>query len=227
MDAQKVILNKLMSGHFPGNMARVLYPGRKPDDITYVEAAYKVKEPNLSLPNDKRGSFEHDAILLFSHVTKNGTKVQFRDIVSIEIKTTTGDLLKSEVKQYLGATRLFFLAAPGNLLPAICCKIHKSPMSQLIGLIDGDTGQIVILPQFQNYRKDRRAHLLSQCYISEHRLPAFNNQELFSVHRVCYPREAEPNWVFKGGLRLNPDYLDMYSGEAEAGFDLNRFRYGK
>ena len=227
MDAQNNILKELMFGHFPGNLARILYPGRKPEDITYVEAAYKVKEPNLILPNDKRGNFEHDVILLFHHVIKNGTKDLFRDVVSIEIKTTTGDLLKSEVKQYLGATRLFFIAASWDLLPAIICKLHWDPMKQVIGVVDSDTGQIVVLPQFQNNRKDRRDHLLAQCYLSKHRLPAFNDQELFSIHRVRYPRGEEPAWVCKDGLRLNPDYLDLYAGEADAGFDLNRFRYGE
>jgi hypothetical protein len=227
MDAQKDILKELMFGHFPGSLARILYPRRKPEDITYVEAAYKVKEPNRILPNDKRGSFEHDVILLFQHVIKNGTKVLFKDVVSIEIKTTTGDLLKSEVRQYLGATRLFFIAASGGLLPAIISKLHWDPMKQVIGVVDSGTGQIVVLPQFQNNRKDRRDRLLAQCYLSKHRLPAFNDQELFSIHRVRYPRGEEPAWVCKDGLRLNPDYLDLYAGEAEAGFDLNRYRYGE
>lgn len=227
MDVQKDILKELIFGHFPGSLARILYPRRKPEDITYVEAAYKVKEPNLILPNDKRGSFEHDVILLFQHVIKNGTKVLFKDVVSIEIKTTTGDLLKSEVRQYLGATRLFFIAASGVLLPAIISKLHWDPMKQVIGVVDSDTGQIVVLPQFQNNRKDRRDHLLAQCYLSEHRLPAFNDQELFSIHRVRYPREEEPAWVCKDGLWLNPAYMEMYASEADAGFDLNQYRYGE
>ena len=83
MDVQKDILKELIFGHFPGSLARILYPRRKPEDITYVEAAYKVKEPNLILPNDKRGSFEHDVILLFQHVIKNGPKGLFNVVRSL------------------------------------------------------------------------------------------------------------------------------------------------
>ena len=39
MDVQKDILKELIFGHFPGSLARILYPRRKPEDITYVEAA--------------------------------------------------------------------------------------------------------------------------------------------------------------------------------------------
>ena len=229
MDAQKELLRKMMFGPLPGNLASILYPRRLPEDVTYMEAAYMVGEPNLFLPDDGRRCFQHDVILLFQHVVRqpNGLKRMFKDSVSIEIKTTPGNTIDSTVHQYVGATRLFFIAAPEALLPVVLCKVHEAPQRQVIGLIDGDAGQIVVLPQYQNYDRDRQDRLLAQCYLSKNRLPVFNEQELFSPHRVHYPTGGPAGWIWQDGLRLNPDYLDLYATEAANGFNLERYRHDR
>lgn len=216
MDEQKQIFERLVFGPFPANLAKILY-GRRvcPGDQIYVTAGYKVQEPNLTRPDDSRRKFEHDAIMILVQCGerpgkgKTRKKIVNKDIASIEIKTTEGDIYKSEVDQYLGATRLFFYAAPYGLLLPLFDRLMIHPRKEVIGVIDSDAGQVVVLPQFQVYQKDRRDRLLARCYTSEHRFPfCSGDADPYAVHRVAESFFEKPDFVNLCGLRVNSDYLD-------------------
>lgn len=216
MDEQKIIFERLVFGPFPSNLAKILY-GRRvyPGDQLYVTAGYKVPEPNLTRPDDSRRKFEHDAIMTLVHCGerpckgKTRKKIVNKDIAAVEIKTTEGDIYKSDVDQYLGATRLFFYAAPSGLLLPLFNRLVMHPRKEVIGLVDSDAGQVVVLPQFQVFQKDRRDRLLARCYTSEHRFPfCSGDADPYAIQRVAESFAEKPYFVSLCGLRVNTDYLD-------------------
>lgn len=210
-DTQRTIFEQLVYGPLAANLTEVLYPNRRSQDSFFCEYAYKVKEP---LPDKGDTKIEHDSILLMLHygVKKNKGNILNKDVISIEIKSTERDIHKSSVVKYLGATRLFFIAAPANLLRTIIDKYYVASrqFSHIIGLIDSDAGRIVVLPQFQSFDKDRRYRLLSHCYTSVHRIPQYNDTEPFAMHRVsCLPGE-KVNWIDVDGVKVNMDYIKYF-----------------
>ena len=218
MDRQKIIFENLTYGPFPSNLATILFSSRmEKGDVVYVSGNYKIQEPNYILPDDKRDWFEHDIIMMLSvcgermdrgKLTK---KVVNRFFVSVEIKTTERDLFKSTIDQYLGATRLFFLAVPRDLIGAVVGRYRRHPRKEVIGLIDSDAGQVVVLPQVQDFQKDRCDRLLARCYTSTHRYPyCTSDSELYAPHRVVLNGYTAPTWVDFDGLRVNADYLPYF-----------------
>lgn len=220
-DTQRTIFEQLVYGPLAADLTQVLYTNRKAQDSFYVEFAYKVKEP---LPDKGDAMIEHDSIMLLLRYgvkvkkRKNGKEntetmtILDKDVISIEIKSTESDIQKSSVAKYLGATRLFFIAAPANLLRTIIDKYYVASrqFSHIIGLIDSDAGRIVVLPQFQNFDRDRRDRLLSHCYTSVHRIPQYNDTEPFAMHRVsCLPGE-KVNWIDVDGVKVNMDYIKYF-----------------
>ena len=179
MDKQKVIFDKLVFGPFPGYISSILHDKKYGDAIIYREGGYKVSEP---LENGKR--VDHDMILLLSKAALRLGKVQQKDVIGIEIKTSSVDLMKSDVSKYLGATRLYFIAAPQYLLSEVVVRYSEHPKKGFIGIIDSDTGEIVVLPQFQAFSKKRQNTLLSHCYSSSHRIPCLHNTEPYEMARV-------------------------------------------
>lgn len=208
MDQQKEIFNSLVFGLFPSYLADILYPRRSANDIIYREAAYKILE------RQEKGtpSVEHDAVFLFYRVSKRSRvwKVMERDAVSIEIKTTKGDIWGSDVTKYLNATRLFFIAAPLKLLPEIIERYHEHSRMDSIGIIDSDSGQIVMMPRYQNYSKSRRDTLLSHCYTSAHRIPFLYDTEPYQMSRVQTGAVRKPKFEVQGGLLVNVEYLNLF-----------------
>lgn len=217
MDSQKQIFEQLVFGPFPSNLAKILYGScMRPSDQLYVTAGYKVQEPNYTRPDDHRGKFEHDVIMTLvqcgERTSKGRTrkKIVNKDISAIEIKTTDGDIIKSDVEQYLDATRLFFYAAPSALLPPLFDRLVVHPRKEVIGIIDSDAGQVVVLPQFQVFQRDRRDRLIAQCYTSEHRFPfCSGDSDPYGVHRVAESVTEKPDFVNICGLRVNSDYLEI------------------
>lgn len=211
-DTQRPIFEQLVYGPLAANLTEVLYPDRKAQDIIYSEYAYKVKEP---IPDKENKTIEHDSIVLMLHygAKKNGKEnILDKDVISIEIKSTDRDIQNSSVMKYLGATRLFFIAAPAHLLPSLIHRyfVASRQSSHIIGVIDSDTGRIVVLPQFQNYDKERRDRLLAHCYTSVHRIPQYNDTEPFAMHRVsCLPGEPV-NWIVVDGVIVNREYLKYF-----------------
>ena len=213
MDKQQKIFERLVFGSFPSNLVSVLYSSRKgSDDAFYINANYKVQEPNYTRPEDRRKYFEHDVIMALIHCGERSgrKKIMDKDILSIEIKTSADDIIKSSVDQYLGATRLFFIAACKDLLPVLIERYSGHPRRQVIGMIDSDSGDIVVLPQFQDFQKDRRDRLLARCYTSEHRFPYCNDVEPYSIHRIRDSSFEKPEWIAHNGLRINPDYRELF-----------------
>ena len=218
MDNQKIVFEKLLFGTFPSNLATILYSSRmQTGDVIYVSGNYKVQEPNYTLPGDRRDHFEHDVIMILAHCgertygERTRRKIVNKDILSIEIKTTQGDLLKKDVCQYLGATRLFFIAVPKELLKPVIDKYRRHPRKEVIGIIDSDRGQIVVMPQFQDFSKARRDRLLSQSHTSEHRYPFCNpDVELHGIHRVMDNGLTKPVFLDFEGLKVNTEYLSYY-----------------
>ena len=218
MDKQKEIFEKLCFGPFVSNLTSILFsPWKAKGDICYSSANYKVQEPNLTRPDDHRKRFEHDVIMTLVHcgerLDKGRTrkKIVDRYILSIEIKTSVKDIWETSVDKYLGATRLFFIAAPSRLLPAIIERYDKHPRKDLIGIIDADTGEIVALPRLQNFIKDRSDRLLARCYTSEHRYPFCSEDvEPYEIHRVIEIGNPAPEWIDYTGLRVNKNYLNFF-----------------
>ena len=218
MDRQKKIFEKLSFGSFPANLANILFLQRKEkDDVFYASANYKVQEPNYTRPDDHRTHFEHDVIMTVVHCgerTDKGRvrhKIVNRCVVSIEIKTSTDDIWRSSIDKYLGATRLFFIAAPKTLLHQVILRYHSHPRKEVIGVIDADAGQIVVLPQFQDFQKDRCDRLLARCYTSEHRYPfCCGDVEPYDIRRITENDNSAPEWIDHDGLRVNTAYLNLF-----------------
>lgn len=211
-DTQRPVFNQLVFGPLAANLTEIIYPERREEDTIYCEFAYKVQEPP---PNKGGKKTEHDVILLMLRygIKKKGKEgIIDRDVISIEIKTTAKDVNKSSVEKYLGATRMFFIAAPATLLPVIINKYYvvSRRSSHVIGLIDSDTGQIVVRPQFQIRNALRQDHLLAHCYASVHRVPINNDTEPFSLHRVSNLPGKIVSWVDVAGLKVNKEYLGLF-----------------
>ena len=97
------------------------------------------------------------------------------------------------------------------LLPQVILKYRSHPRKEVIGLIDADSGQVVVLPQYQSFQKDRCDRLLARCYTSEHRYPfCCGDVELYSVRRIPENGAPAPEWVDHDGLRVNAAYLDLF-----------------
>lgn len=219
MDRQKKIFEKLSFGSFPANLANILFtPRKKEGDVFYVSANYKVKEPNYTLPDEHLDSFEHDVIMVLAHCGERPDKGKLRSkivnrfFISIEIKTSFDDIWDSTIDKYLGATRLFFIAAPKNLLHPIIQKYRRHPQKEIIGLIDADSGEVVVLPKPQAFQKDRCDRLLARCYTSVHRYPSCcSDAELYGNHRVMENDSPAPEWLERDRIIVNAAYLDLFS----------------
>ena len=212
-DKQRRIFERLVFGPFPSNLAKVLYSqDMEENDVIYITGNYRVQEPNLMSPNDPRRYFEHDVILDLVHCGQrvaNGklrNKIVWKETVSIEIKTSVRNVFQSSIDQYLGATRLFFVAAPRKLLPTVVQRYRHHPRKEVIGIIDSDAGQIVVLPQFQCYQQERSDRLHARCYTSEHRFPFCCDTEPYDVHRVEASSMDPPIWIDMDGWQVNSSY---------------------
>lgn len=217
MDKQKKIFERLCHGPLLANLATILFsPRKEKGDVFYASGNYKVQEPNHT-PDYNLDHFEHDVILVMVHCgerTYEGRtrrKIVNKFIVSIEIKTSLRDIINSSIDKYLGATRLFFIAAPKHLLPAIIEKYRKHPRKEIIGLIDADSGEVVVLPQLQEFQKERCDRLLARCYTSEHRYPFCSwDTDLYGIHRVMENETSDPEWIEFNGIRINAGYLSLF-----------------
>ena len=218
MDKQKRIFERLSFGPFLANLVTILFlPRREKGDVFYGSANYKVPEPNYTRPDDPRDHFEHDVIMVLAHCgerTYDGRtrrKIVNKYVVSIEIKTSLMDIYRSSIDKYLGATRLFFIAAPRGLLRPVLERYCRHPRKEIIGIIDSDSGEVVVLPQAQDSPKDRCDRLLAHCYTSEHRYPYCSwDRDIYGIHRIMENETPGPEWVDCDGLRVNPKYLDLF-----------------
>ena len=219
MDKQKQIFEKLGFGPFLANLSAILFlPRKEKGDVFYASANYKVQEPNYTRPDDHRNHFEHDVIMTVVHCGERTDKGKTRRksvnkfVLSIEIKTSVDDIWKSSIDKYLGATRLFFIAAPKSLLRHLIQRYRTHPRKEVIGIIDADSGQVVVLPQYQDFQKDRCDRLLARCYTSEHRYPfCCGDVEPYGIHRVMENDNPAPEWTDCGGLRVNTAYLNLFT----------------
>ena len=138
-------------------------------------------------------------------------KIVNKYVISVEIKTTVDDIWKSSIDKYLGATRLFFIAAPKSLLRHLVQRYRSHPRKEVIGIINADSGQVVVLPKYQDFQKDRCDRLLARCYTSEHRFPfCCGDVEPYGIHRIMETDAPAPTWVDRDGLRVNEAYLDLF-----------------
>ena len=218
MDKQKKIFERLSYGPFLANLAAILFsPRKEKGDVFYGSANYKVQEPNRTRPDDHLDHFEHDVSRVLVHCGertfegRTRRKIVNKVVVSVEIKTSFDDIWKSSIDKYLGATRLFFIAAPRRLLRTVIDRYRGHPRKEVIGIIDSDSGEVVVLPQVQDSQKDRCDRLLARCYTSEHRYPfCCWDRDLYSIHRVMENETPGPQWVDRNGLRVNTNYMDLF-----------------
>ena len=217
MDKQKKIFEKLNFGPFLTNIAAILFSRKEKGDVLYASANYKVQEPNYTRPDDHLDWFEHDVIMVVvncgerTYDGKTRRKVVSKYIISIEIKTSYNDIWESSIDKYLGATRLFFIAAPRRLLRDLVEKYRRHPKKEVIGMIDADSGEIVVLPQYQDFQKDRCDRLLARCYTSEHRYPfCCGDVEPYGVHRIPENDNSAFKWEDINGRRVNVAYRSLF-----------------
>lgn len=212
MDTQRPIFERMAMGPLAENLSGILYPNRKPDDLVYAEYAYRVQEPNTFSRNRRESYFEHDVILFLQHYGQRGgrEKTLQKDVISIEIKTTERNTMESEVGRYLGATRMFYIAAPGPVLPAVIRRYYEDRDRRYIGIIDSDEGEVVARAMFQDYDDNRQSRLLAQCYTSNHRIPQYNNVEPFLKQRLSKVMPPAVTWRDMDGFKVNERYLDLF-----------------
>lgn len=206
MDNQKKIFDELIFGTFPEKMASILYTGANKKDTIYKEGAYKVLEPR------EGKKIEHDAIIHFYQIGDWGgrQKVKMRDGIAIEIKTSAGDIWKTDVSKYLGATRLFFIAAPADLVPVIIMRYATHPKRVYIGIINSDSGDIVVLPKFQDIDRGRYNTLLAHCYTSSHRIPLLSDTEPYQMSRVNRWAQCAFDFILQNDLMVNTEYKYLF-----------------
>lgn len=213
MNQQLKIFENLIFGPLCGHLMNILYSLRTETRHLYREGCYNVMETNQTTKAENR-DIQFDAIICLSEFEGGQGKknVHFRKAVAIEIKTSERDIYGSTIDKYLGATPYFFIAVPRSLLEAVIDRYCNHRDMKFIGLIDADNGQIVVMPQQQEYDKLRMFNILGHCYTSIHRYSAYNNIEPYAKARVTqFPRENV--FVEIRGLRVNQLYKHYFDAD--------------
>ena len=214
----KDIFTKLVLGEFPKNLIKNVYPVR-PKQSVYVIAMDEVCEPNRDFGKEKTEShgkayFRHDVVLSLlpgKKERKNGSgfDYHFRQ-VSIEIKRSRSDLMRDEkIPQYLGAVHYCFLAVPTNLLSDGIEKIRSfEDCEGLVGLINSDDGDIVIMPDSQEeiQVRERQDRLLANMHCNPKWFDA--PEEVYVPHEY-HTGQTPDSFVEKDGFILNKKYMNL------------------
>ncbi len=179
------VFKSLVEGMAPSIIAENIFPKQLIDDPFCFEAMNHVREQNISHPENNNTVFEHDAVFCFYRWRSYMPDYPFEQTtLSIEIKTTLGDLVKDKkVNQYLGATPWMAFAVPEELIPAAICKIQEDPLTMPFkGLVNATTGEIVIMPTAQkDYVRERCTRLHGQMHASKKRMPWFDSEGIYQM----------------------------------------------
>ena len=215
---EKETFKKLVMGEFPKNLIKNVYP-IDPKQSVYVIAMDQVCEPNREFGKEKSASseksyFRHDVILSLSpgkKERKNGSGFDYHyRQVSIEIKRDLSDLQRDEkILQYLGAVHYCFLAVPEKMLLESICKIKSFKENKnLVGLINSDTGDIVVMPDSQEeiQVRERQDRLLANMHCNP---KWFDDPEEVYLPHKYYTGQTPDSFVERDGLILNKKYNNL------------------
>ena len=215
---RKEIFVKLVMEEFPKNFIKNTYPAN-PRQSVYTVAMDEVCEPNREFGKEgsvspEKSYFRHDVILSFLPGGKERKKNSVFDYhyrqVSIETKRNISDLRKDvKILQYLGAVHFCFLAVPEKILQNGVDKIRSFKDSKnLVGLINTDIGDIVIMPDSQEeiQVRERQDRLLANIRSN----PKWYDEpeEVYLPHKY-YTGQAPDSFVKSDGLLLNIKYKKL------------------
>lgn len=210
---EKTVFKILVEGMTPSIFAERIFPKQLIDEPYCFEAMDHVREQNIAHPENSKVAFEHDAVFCFARWRSYKPNYPYEQTtLSIEIKTTLGDLLEDDkVNQYLGATPWMAFAVPEELIPAAICKIREDPLTMPFkGLINATTGEIVIMPKEQkNYVRERCTRLHGQMHASKKRMPWYDTEGLYQIHYIQTNPIPKPVWKRIDGIRVNGDYANV------------------
>lgn len=226
---QNEAFKELSTGLFPSVVAEQLFKYHRMGDPFCYDAMDRVREQNLSQPENNRAYFEHDAVFgIYRWRSYADKDIQYEHTtISAEIKTSLRDLLEDKkMNQYLGATPLFFLAVPEELLPAAVSKIQEDPaVGQFKGRIFIETGEIVIMPVKQPFvSHERCARLRGQIHASKKRMPWYDRDGLYQLKPIMDNPYSRPEWEKIDGLLVNTKYRDIVLKEQTRKYSLDYHR---
>ena len=184
----KDAFKKMMEGPLEEGLVQILY-GENAGliDNVHVQGFDNVRERHPPVGTHKATWIENDAILIFIPARKNcaASKDIRPSSVAIEVKDSYEDLLKdTKMPQYVGANNLFFLAVPSVLVIPALEKIDEfAEAREKIGLINYDTGEVIILPAVdRDFDRARNAKLMAACMYSPKRCAG--EESAYNLHKV-------------------------------------------
>ena len=192
------VFQQLVLGRFPQQFINRVYTREPKSNRIYLEAMDQVREYVTPTEKNTRVCFWHDGILMFF---PDQRREDYRIItVSVEIKTNLTNLTSdTKIDQYLGATNYFFLAVPHHLVEAakkkILTPIEKRPYK---GVIDATLGRIVIMPQCQDYDRERHIRLSSSMFLTKRRIDQPRPE--YQIHQLTVsPQTLNPlkKWAIR------------------------------
>ena len=209
MNKQLEIFRNLMFSALCGHLVNTLYKPKE-GELFFREGSYNVSESfHTTKPGDSDIQFDGIICLSQYKVVNGKGKVHFRKTIGIEIKTTPHDVERTSIDKYLGAMPFFFVAAPRELLPCVIFRYKFHPLRKYFGLIDTDSGNIVIMPMEQIFEHNRLYNVLAHCYTSVHRYSVYNDTEPFQKARMTqFPEKID--FVSINGLQVNKEYKDYF-----------------
>jgi len=225
---EKTIFRCLTLGFFPSVLAEQVQRKQCIDDPYCFEAMDHVRELNLSHPEIPKETFEHDVVLCLYRRRSYRPDYQYEHTtVSIEIKTHLDDLIGDrKIDQYIGATSWLFIAVPETLITAAVAKIRENPSTMKYkGLINAETGEIVIMPQEQrDFSRERCTRLHGQMHASKKRMPWYDVEGLYQLHNNSINPIPKPTWKRIDGMKVNDSYVELVLSEKELGYSLDNYR---
>lgn len=210
---EKEIFKVLVKGAFPQNLAIQVMPEQQFGDMLCTQAMDLVREDNVSRAPEDKMYFEHDA-LFYQSVWRPEEKKDFLFVhvtTAVEIKASAADLLKDpKIDQYLGATQYFFIAVPEEILEEAVVKIREAPETMPYkGIVNVDTGEIVVMPQRQSLvSRDRLLRLLGAMFMSKKRHPGHDTEGLYQQLPIGISTMPKPRWEIIDDMKVNVQYRE-------------------
>lgn len=205
-------------------IAQYVFNGTRKGSTIYSSGSYKVRETFNIRGRIHKQYIEHDVILtLFASRNGKGNRIRKKSkTVCIEIKTTAGDLThaftsgRRSFEKYLGATDYFFIAVPRHLLFQLV-KLHEHYDKQKrkrIGIIDADTGKVVVMPRELEVDENRMHNVLSHCMTSKENLVEFEKGSglcSFNKAGTVNGEDYFTHCAFIKGVIVDRNYYDYFA----------------
>ena len=212
MNQHKEAFKQIMRGQFPIRMAQVIYGQGDGKRSVFIQGFDNIRERHPPFSARADSWIENDAVICFSPNRDTFCKEEGAYIhstsVAIEIKTNFKDLVSDKkMEEYAGANEYTFLAVPKTLLlPAVMRLDRDEAYKPFIGLLNYETGDIVILPTVdKDFDRTRNAKLMSSCFLTYKRMPGADTvyqirETLLLQGELLQFEEVEGRWI-------NADYI--------------------